>query len=63
MTEHQPGRDCQLPRSPSGSSWTCPTCGNVWSVTPAEQVQPVPWFGSRREHIRNPDGSKLRWWQ
>lgn len=62
MSKHQPGRDCRLPSGLKGKSWTCPDCGNVWSLTPAEQVQP-PAFGSRRQHIRNPDGSKLRWWQ
>lgn len=62
MSKHQPGRDCRLPRNPKGS-FTCSECGNVWSPTPTEQVEPIPWFGKRREHIRNLDGSKLKWWQ
>lgn len=60
---HQRGRDCRVPGNFSGSSWTCPRCGNVWSRTPTERVTPIPWFGKRREHIRNADGSKLSWWQ
>jgi hypothetical protein len=55
--------DCSLPSGLSPKrSWTCPGCGNVWSATPKDQVS-VPWFGERRSHIRNPDGSKLSWWQ
>jgi hypothetical protein len=55
---HRPGRDCRLPSNLNGRSWTCPACGNVWSWTPAEKTNK-----SAREHVRNEDGSKLRWWQ
>jgi hypothetical protein len=54
--------DCTLPSNLNGAAWTCPKCGNVWSFTPAERVK-VPWFGEQRKHIRNPDGSRLHWWQ
>lgn len=55
---HQPGRDCRLPSNLNGKGWTCPNCGNVWSLTPAARTNK-----RARDHVRNSDGSKLRWWQ
>jgi len=59
---HRKGEDCRVPSNVKGSSWRCPKCGNTFTKTPAEQVK-IPWFGEGRKHIRNPDGSKLHWWQ
>jgi len=47
-----------LPSNLNGRSWTCPDCGNVWTLAPEDQVNK-----SARDHVRNRDGSKLRWWQ